>query len=244
MDQAPARPRLPVRPRDASVRVDARAASGPHRYQRADPRCGCGPARPANGSHGHRYVGVDLRMSMPSHGPRGLHWSARTPPPYRSAMAHSTLSSVQPLLGLCPPAERRSILREMARVCRGTLRILEPIAPLDPVRRAVALSRELVGGGVAHGGVARDLAWADNFAGVHTLVCATPTVGPASNPLTAWRCVRIVHMCFLRAASIAPAPTPWASRAASGASPQPFPTTTRSGDRRIILAQSAEAECR
>ena len=143
---------------------------------------GCGPARLANGSHEH-YVGVDRRMAMLSQGPGGttLVCADAAALPFGDGTFDTVVSTA--LLGLCLPAERRPILREMARVCRGTLRILEPIAPLDPVRRAVALSRQPV-----RLEELRTAGWhvtcvgQDNFAGVYTLVCATPTVRPASNP--------------------------------------------------------------
>ena len=77
---------------------------------------GCGPARLANGSHEH-YVGVDRRMAMLSQGPGGttLVCADAAALPFGDGTFDTVVSTA--LLGLCLPAERRPILREMARVC-------------------------------------------------------------------------------------------------------------------------------
>jgi SAM-dependent methyltransferase len=44
-------------------------------------------------------------------------------------------------LGLLHPSKRAVVLREMARVCRNEILMLEPLEPLNAARRAVAMSR-------------------------------------------------------------------------------------------------------
>lgn len=134
---------------------------------------GCGQASLATHTSG-AYVGVDYRMAMLSRAPTtSLVCADAEALPFRDGAFDTVVSTA--FLGLCTPAQRTWILPEMARVCRGSLRILEPIAPLDPIRRAVALSRQPVQlEELSRAGWLVSSVGPDSYAGVYTLVCATP----------------------------------------------------------------------
>lgn len=100
---------------------------------------GCGTAFLAD-HLGPGYLGIDssLDMLVRSRGARLVCADARALPlPDRSFDTVLTTG----FLGLLDPAQRAVVLRELARVCRGELLLLEPVAPLGVPRRWLALSR-------------------------------------------------------------------------------------------------------
>lgn len=136
---------------------------------------GCGTAAVAlDLDLGAKYTGVDLSLAMLSRAQSGnvLCADCVALPFPDDSFDHVVSSAV---LGLIPLSRRRMALHEMARVSRGDLRILEPVAPLGPVRRTIALSRhplrldEMTEAGWCVEAVGPRL-----YAGVYTLVWAVP----------------------------------------------------------------------
>ena len=134
---------------------------------------GCGTAMAA-ADIGGEYTGVDSRLAMLIRGRSGRLVCAEAEAlPFADATFDNVVSSA--VLGLIEPRARRRALQEMARVARGRLRILEPVAPLGPLRRTLALSRHPL-----HVAELTDAGWRVDsvgprlYGGVYTLVCARP----------------------------------------------------------------------
>jgi len=134
---------------------------------------GCGTAAVATAVHAD-YTGVDRSLAMleRSEAARLICADCVALPFPDDSFDHVVSSAV---LGLVPPSRRRFALREMARVARGDLRILEPVAPLGRLRRAIALSRHpLSVEELAAAGWRVDTIGPRLYAGTYTLVSATP----------------------------------------------------------------------
>ena len=99
---------------------------------------GCGPAFLARSlrSRGVNYVGLDRNPAMLRQGRRATHgWASGrsrlvrgdlTALPFRTGSFDVVVAAG--VLGLLRPPQRRAALRELARVSRGEVRLLEPIA--------------------------------------------------------------------------------------------------------------------
>lgn len=134
---------------------------------------GCGPAALCE-SAGAVYVGVDLRMSMLTRSQQVTTVCADAAALPFSDGAFDTVVSTA-FLGLLSPQHRYPVLCEMARVCSGSISVLEPVCPLGPVKRALALSQQPVDVSelAAAGWHVRSVG-PRVYAGVYTLVTATP----------------------------------------------------------------------
>lgn len=162
----------------SAVYPSAMTLSGWHRTLRRFSRgfegrvldVGCGPARPARWIPG--YVGVDATASMlPGHGARVV--CARADHlPFPDGTFDVVMSAA--FLGLLPTGLRADALREMARVCRGELRMLEPLAPLSGVRRRLTLSRPVAVEEFTAAGLTIQHVGRPRFAGMYTPVTAQP----------------------------------------------------------------------
>lgn len=134
---------------------------------------GCGTAHMGE-LVGPRYTGVDASMAMLVRaGTARVICADAAALPFGDEAFDVVISTA--FLGLLHPAGRAPVLREMARVCRREMRLLEPLDPLNPVRRAVALSRyplrllEL-----ADAGLQVRVAGPAVFTGVYTPLVARP----------------------------------------------------------------------
>lgn len=108
---------------------------------------GCGPAHLARGllARGVDYVGLDRNSAMLARASRAVHgWG-----PGRGLVVRAEVTSVPfgpesfdlvvatGVLGLLEGPVRRAALREMARVSRGEVRLLEPVHRVDGPNRVV-----------------------------------------------------------------------------------------------------------
>jgi ubiquinone/menaquinone biosynthesis C-methylase UbiE len=148
---------------------------------------GCGPAylAPLVAARGASYVGVDYSARMVARArPRAAETAGlvvradATHLPFADGTFDSVIASA--VIGLLPAGARRAALREVARVTRGDVRLLEPIllpgsAPHALLVRAVALAQggpieleELAGEGLT------PVHLGPRFLGAYSLVRAVP----------------------------------------------------------------------
>lgn len=134
---------------------------------------GCGTAFLAD-HLGPGYVGVDRSLGMLTHAPttRVICADATAlPMPDRTFDIVVTTG----FLGLLEPRVRSLVLRELARVCREEIRLLEPVSPMNAARRGIALSwHPLEMAELAHAGLTARIAGPSLYAGVYTPVTARP----------------------------------------------------------------------
>jgi SAM-dependent methyltransferase len=175
------------------------AIVGWHRWQDAlltDVTCGivldlgCGPAHLAKAAlaRGVDYVGLDRNEAMVARAGRAIRaWG-----PGRGRVVRADLTAVPfedasfdvvvatGVLGLLEISVRRVVLREMARVSRGEIRLLEPVArPGEPVHlgrsRILALLRDrpLALEELAEAGLKAEVRGPARLAGVYSVVRAS-----------------------------------------------------------------------
>lgn len=148
---------------------------------------GCGPAflAPLVAARGASYVGVDSSAQMVARARRRAAQTAglvvradATHLPFDDDSFDSVIASA--VIGLLPAAKRRAAIRELVRVTRGDVRLLEPIrlpgsAPTPLRARAIALARsgpieldELAAEGLT------PIHFGRRFLGTYSLVRAVP----------------------------------------------------------------------
>ena len=150
---------------------------------------GCGPAFLARSlrSRGVNYVGLDRNPAMLRQGRRATHgWASGrsrlvrgdlTELPFRTGSFDVVVAAG--VLGLLRPPQRRAALRELARVSRGEVRLLEPIARgaagTHGLRtRLLAFARPIALAELMDAGLRPELVGPARLAGVYSQVRATP----------------------------------------------------------------------
>lgn len=134
---------------------------------------GCGTAFLAD-HLGPAYVGVDCSLDMLTRAATTRVICADATALPIADQAFDTVVTTG-FLGLLEPRVRAAVLRELARVCREEVRLLEPVAPINVVRRGIALSRHpLEMSELAHAGLTARIAGPALYAGVYTPVTAQP----------------------------------------------------------------------
>lgn len=147
---------------------------------------GCGPAPPVRDllARGVGYVGVDLSATV-------VHLAARRLDGAGPGRCHLLVADARALpfadrsfdlvvctavLGLLTARARRAALFEMARVCRGEVRLLEPVARHD--RRTPRVRNRLVGLAVDGPLIRADFESAGLVAGVTGPPCVVGVYSP------------------------------------------------------------------
>ena len=135
---------------------------------------GCGPATLSECVTGG-YVGVDIRMAMLSRADgTSVVCADAAALPFPGGAFDTVVSTA--FLGLLRLHAREKVLYEMARVCRGSLRILEPVAPRGLITRGLTLSRDPLSlDELRRAGWHIDVVEPGIYAGLYTLVRARPT---------------------------------------------------------------------
>lgn len=150
---------------------------------------GCGPAHLARGllARGVEYVGVDRNAAMVARAGRrvasapgsGLIVRADiTALPFRAA-SFDTVAATG-VLGLLDRRTRRAALRELARVARSDVRLLEPVLRADAPTRttrahliALVRDRPIDLAELVQAGLRPTVHGPPRLAGVYSMVCAT-----------------------------------------------------------------------